>query len=162
MSFFGKLLEGLGQCTNSSITWHCDSCNCILNNQPGFNTDSGKWICAECGFENDVSENNVYTSEYEYQSSMGILSCPICGGHVTGDAPDATYYFNCDDCGSRFCLENGELVSVFSRRKKKSLCQNCGMDMAGAIYTSPWENGNNPDGYVKCPHCGYVNFIYDD
>ena len=21
---------------------------------------------------------------------------------------------------------------------------------------------NNPDGYVKCPHCGHVNFEYDD
>ena len=44
---------------NIGITWYCDKCGKIMNNQPGFNTHSGIWTCAECGYENDVTENNI-------------------------------------------------------------------------------------------------------
>ncbi|GEM_PF-3545240 len=35
---------------------------------------------------------------------------------------------------------------------EERICENCGQKMVGGSYTAPWENGNNPDGYVKCPH----------
>ena len=46
------------------------------------------WTCTECGFINDVTSDNVYESEEDYQQSMEIPRCPICGGMVQGDAPD--------------------------------------------------------------------------
>lgn len=87
MSLFGNILGGLASAFGGNdITWYCDGCNSILNNQPGFNTDSGTWECTECGYENDVTSSNVYSSEEEYQEQMGIPRCPSCGGMVRGDA----------------------------------------------------------------------------
>lgn len=62
-----------------------------------------------------------------------------------------------------FYLEGGELISPFDRRSQNSgrTCSNCGQSLNGGEYTAPWENGNNSDGYVKCPHCGYIDFERD-
>jgi len=98
------------------------------------------------------------------QEAMGVPRCPYCGGAVKGDAPDPKYWFNCTSCGERFYLEGGELISPFDRSRRKSgkTCTKCGGALTGGEYTAPWENGNNPNGYVKCPHCGHVNFEWDD
>ena len=164
MGLFGSILKGLFSSGDNDTIWHCDGCNAILNEQDGFYTDSGTWICAECGFVNDVTPDNIYESEEDYQESMGIPRCPNCGGMVQGDAPDATYWFNCKSCGERFYLEDGELISPFdsSRQNSSRICSNCGQSLSGGEYTAPWENGNNSEGYVICPHCGYTNFEWDD
>ena len=82
---------------------------------------------------------------------------------MTGDWPDKSIWFNCSTCGDRFILEDGELVNVLYRKKKGGRkCENCGEPLTGGSYTAPWENGNNSEGYTKCPHCGHVNFQYDD
>ena len=39
-------------------------------------------------------------------------------------------------------------------------CENCGKPLSGGELTLPWEDGNNSDAYVKCPHCGYKNIQY--
>ena len=164
MSLLGDIFSGLSSLGDDDITWYCDGCNSILNEQDGFNTDNETWTCTECGFINDVTPNNVYDSEEDYQEATGIPRCPNCGGMVEGDAPDATYWFNCRDCGERFCLEVGELISPFERINHQSsrACENCGQSLSGGEYTAPWENGDNPDGYIKCPHCGHINFEWDD
>lgn len=92
------------------------------------------------------------------------MNCPQCGKRMKGDWPDKSRWFNCSNCGDRFLLEDdGELVNaLFRGRKNARTCENCGQKMVGGSYTAPWENGNNPDGYVKCPHCGHVNFIWED
>lgn len=41
------------------IEWYCDHCGCYMNNQEGFTRKEGTWICEKCGFENDVTNNNV-------------------------------------------------------------------------------------------------------
>ena len=41
------------------ILWFCDDCETLMNIQPGFNTDTRKWRCRECGFVNDVTEENL-------------------------------------------------------------------------------------------------------
>jgi DNA-directed RNA polymerase subunit RPC12/RpoP len=164
MSIFRNIFNGSSS-SSDDITWYCDGCNTVLNEQEGFNTDSGTWTCTECGFVNDVTSDNVYESEEDYQESMGIPKCPYCGGMLKGDAPDATRFFNCDFCNTRFYLENGELIDLFdkkARRHTSRLCSNCGQSLSGGEYTAPWENGNNSDGYIKCPHCGYINYDWDD
>lgn len=120
MSLFGNILRGLSSLSDDDITWYCDGCNSVLNEQNGFNVDGETWTCTECGFINDVTSDNVYESEECYQKSMGIPRCPSCGGMVQGDAPDATYWFNCKSCGERFSLEDGELISPFDRRRRNS------------------------------------------
>ncbi|MBR3325875.1 MAG: hypothetical protein IKG22_00940 [Atopobiaceae bacterium] len=93
------------------------------------------------------------------------MNCPYCGSTMTGDAPDEARWFNCDRCGERFFLEDdGELVSPFARRRSNGgrRCESCGGSLAGGEYTAAWENGNNPDGYVRCPHCGHANFLWGD
>lgn len=92
------------------------------------------------------------------------MNCPQCGRKMKGDWPDKTRYFNCESCGDRFFVEDdGEIVNVLYRGNKNSKkCANCGQSLRGGSYTAPWENGNNSDGYIKCPHCGYVNFEWDD
>ncbi len=166
MGLFDRLFGGSsnGYSSDDDITWYCDGCNSVLNEQEGFNTYSGSWECTECGYFNDVTSDNVFASEEAYQEAMGIPSCPYCGGMVQGDAPDAQYWFNCTSCGERFYLENGELISPFDRSHSNSnkTCANCGQSLSGGAYTAPWENGNNSDGYITCPHCGYANFEWDD
>lgn len=79
---------------------------------------------------------------------------------MRGDAPNATYWFDCESCGERFYFEDVELISPFddSRQSSSCTCSNCGLSLSGGMHTAPWENGNNLDGYVTCPHCGYANY----
>jgi len=42
------------------VFWFCDSCDAFLNVQPGFNDDLKKYICCHCGFENDLSDDNIF------------------------------------------------------------------------------------------------------
>lgn len=44
---------------NSGVFWFCDDCEAYLNVQPGFDTKSGRWVCTECGYENDVTSDNI-------------------------------------------------------------------------------------------------------
>ena len=39
--------------------WYCDECNALLNDQPGFSTNSGSWSCKECGEVNYMNENEI-------------------------------------------------------------------------------------------------------
>lgn len=39
-------------------------------------------------------------------------------------------------------------------------CDNCGKPLRGGQLTLPWENGGNPNAFVRCPHCGYSNIQY--
>lgn len=44
---------------NRTVFWFCDSCETFLNVQEGFSEENGKWYCTECGFENDVTADNI-------------------------------------------------------------------------------------------------------
>lgn len=74
MGLFDNLFRGISR----DVTWYCDCCNAVMNNQSGFNTSIGKWECTECGEINDVSSNNIYATEEDYQEAMGIPKCPQC------------------------------------------------------------------------------------
>lgn len=41
------------------IDWYCDECDAYLNSQSGFNPYDDRWICTECGHDNDITKNNV-------------------------------------------------------------------------------------------------------
>lgn len=43
-----------------NVFWFCDDCDTYMNVQTGFKQNtSNTWKCTECGFENDVSTNNI-------------------------------------------------------------------------------------------------------
>lgn len=41
------------------IDWYCDECDAYLNSQRGFNPYADTWVCKKCGYENDLSEDNI-------------------------------------------------------------------------------------------------------
>lgn len=41
------------------VFWFCDNCNTYLNNQEGFDKISSKHLCQECGYENDITFENI-------------------------------------------------------------------------------------------------------
>ena len=45
--------------------WYCDNCDAHLNNQSGFTAAFGSWKCSECGYVNDVTEDNILTGDEE-------------------------------------------------------------------------------------------------
>ncbi len=63
------------------VFWFCDECNSYLNNQEGFNKKSSLHICTECGYENDITFENI----------KGM--CRDCGKPLVN--PDSSL---CDDC----------------------------------------------------------------
>ena len=164
MGFFGDIVKGLAAKADF-VTWYCDGCHTVLNDQIGFNTDSGSWECEKCGYINDVNSYNIYASEESYQEQLGIPRCPECDGMVEGTAPDAEHWFICRSCGTKYYLEGGILKDPLvwgepGEHDNGRICSNCGGSLAHASYTSAWENGNNSDGYWKCPHCGAITFDY--
>lgn len=163
MSFFKNLWGKFSDVIGDNITWYCDRCNSVMNYQNGFSTITGTWVCTDCGFENDVSSDNVFSSEQDYQDQMGIPHCPYCNGMVLGDAPDATVWFNCNSCCARFRLIGTELINVMSANysSNQKVCENCGQSLIDGAYTLPWEDDDNPDGYITCPYCQHKNFEYD-
>ena len=42
-----------------SVLWFCDKCDAYMNIQSGFSTYSGSWKCKNCGYDNDVTEDNI-------------------------------------------------------------------------------------------------------
>lgn len=40
------------------------------------------------------------------------------------------------------------------------MCIGCGRPLTGGERVLPWEDGDNPDAYIRCPHCGCKNFRY--
>lgn len=44
---------------NEDIDWYCDNCKTYMNNQEGFNRNTGEWICSECGWQNNVTDLNI-------------------------------------------------------------------------------------------------------
>ena len=39
-------------------------------------------------------------------------------------------------------------------------CAFCGRSLEGGELTLPWEDGDNPNAYVTCPHCRGENIRY--
>lgn len=61
MGLFEDLITQIlkGPTDDKGCDWFCDCCNTLMNNQPGFSTSSGSWICSECNHFNDVSSDNI-------------------------------------------------------------------------------------------------------
>lgn len=91
-------------------------------------------------------------------------TCDACGEKMTEF--DGVSWYTCPFCGNMVRKDEGGKLTwereIFGSHTTSRKCTNCGQSLSGGSYTLPWEDGDNPDGYIKCPHCGYVNFEWDD
>ena len=79
-------------------------------------------------------------------------------------------WYTCPECGNSVRIIDGVVTwhsEIFGNKAATyggRTCEYCEEPLAGGEYTGPWENGNNSNGYIKCPHCRSVNFEpnYDD
>lgn len=78
-------------------------------------------------------------------------NCPYCGAGLVG--------FGCVSCDVEFVYENDALIeAAISTRgpRQEQRCNSCDTPMTnGGEFVAAWEDGNNEDAYVECPHCGY-------
>ena len=93
-------------------------------------------------------------------------TCDLCGEKMTEF--DGWAWYTCPNCGNTVrILEDGtttwerELFGPSAGRPSRR-CEYCGESLAGGKKSLPWENENNRNGYVICPHCGRANFEEDD
>ena len=75
--------------------WYCDNCDAHLNNQSGFTALGGLWTCKECGYINDVSNNNILSGDEEEFVRTTYVVCPRCRAHMTTDDYE---HYECPDC----------------------------------------------------------------
>ena len=128
--------------TASGVTWFCDCCGACLNKQDGFDESYSSWTCTECGHENSLSEDNIYSSEDEYQNSITHYNCPNCGAELNRQS---SFYeeeeYTCESCGTDL-YKNGDMY------EKRYTCPNCGDTL-----NSQW-SFNSWSGYCTCSSCG--------
>ena len=95
----------------------------------------------------------------------GYPICYLCDIEMTDYDGEACY--TCPECGNAVRIIDGIITwerEIFGRKAATyggRTCEYCGEPLAGEAYTGAWENGNNANGYIKCPHCGRVNFEPD-
>lgn len=88
-------------------------------------------------------------------------NCPWCGKTMQSDDNEGER-FECPTCvGGVFFMEDGVLVDSMSRHRGNSgNCEVCQGSLRNGESFLPWENGNNPNAYVRCPSCGHENIRY--
>lgn len=98
MGLLGSILGGLFSGKSSDdlgCDWYCDGCDALMNSQPGFTTSSEIWTCTECGYVNDVTEDNIRYDDDEKENTYSAIDeindipegCRACGGQY----PNCTY-----------------------------------------------------------------------
>lgn len=50
---------------DGGCSWYCDGCGTYMNDQEGFTVEDDYWVCTECGWENDVTEDNIVDCDEE-------------------------------------------------------------------------------------------------
>lgn len=128
--------------TPSGTIWFCDCCGACLNKQYGFDESYSSWTCTECGHINNLSGDNVYSSEDEYQNSVTHYNCPNCGAELN---KQPSFYeedeYTCESCGEELYKDGGEYVTRYT-------CPHCGSTLNSQWGVNTWSN------YCTCSNCG--------
>lgn len=64
------------------VEWYCDNCDAHLNKQKGFINANKTWKCRSCGYENDITENNIFDDETSELIRNSYVTCPKCKAHM--------------------------------------------------------------------------------
>lgn len=72
-----KLVAGILNTAKGDLgcDWYCDNCGAHLNSQLGFGAGT-TWTCRKCGYENDVSEDNIISSTYLTDDGLEVFDIP--------------------------------------------------------------------------------------
>lgn len=143
------------------VVWYCDSCNAILNKQSGFDDSLPYWDCTECGHRNEISEDQIYESQEDYENSKKQYSCPNCGANLNNQYLfDEDNEYTCSDCDTDLyksdnvykvlykCPECSSTLNdqTFFNEDDEYTCSRCNTD----LYKS---SGEYKVAY-HCPECG--------
>ena len=67
MSIFKHIFKAV--VNDLGCDWFCDNCGALMNHQAGFTCAFGTWTCEECGYENDVSADNIIADDWDDDDS---------------------------------------------------------------------------------------------
>ncbi len=76
-----------GESFDLDCDWYCDNCGERLNSQPGFRA-GGSWECSSCGYENDVSENNILSTRLVDDGLGGVIEMTEFPSYDSEDPED--------------------------------------------------------------------------
>lgn len=54
------------------IDWYCDNCNACLKDQQSFVDTRGSWTCTNCGYTNQINEEEI--GYYPYYSQKKLVT----------------------------------------------------------------------------------------
>ena len=107
------------------IDWYCDCCDAYLNRQAGFTTETGCWVCANCGEENSVTEDDILSDEECELYEALHRECPECGGHMARGSYGN--WWICEECGCEAEEDDyGNLVVEAEEDEMPECCSACG------------------------------------
>lgn len=52
------------------VIWKCDGCGDILNRQDGFDDHLPVWQCRKCGYLNEISAEQIFSSEEDFKNQV--------------------------------------------------------------------------------------------
>jgi hypothetical protein len=94
-------------------------------------------------------------------TSEESVICYICDSPMHEDGEDR-YECSNPNCTVVSFRKNGEIISNFEiwHGRKGGTCESCRQSLDRGVFSLPWEDGDNPNAYVKCPNCGHDNIKY--
>ncbi len=145
--------------------YFCPNCGATLNDQPGFDPDSGTWTCTSCGkllMDDDIYDGDTFEGVAWY--------CDNCGALLNRQSGFSDSYgsWTCTDCGHRNGTTEDDIVDDGPQ------CPNCGASLKNQYSYSDWSDDHTcldcgaklhrsyssdpfevvEDETVKCPNCG--------
>lgn len=55
-----SILSVISLLSSRKPKYYCTNCGAVLNKQEGFTEMGTTWTCEECGFENSITEKDIY------------------------------------------------------------------------------------------------------
>jgi DNA-directed RNA polymerase subunit RPC12/RpoP len=101
---------------------------------------------------------DFFSKLFDKGASGGTEICPSCGSPM--DEAELEGKYVCQKSHHIFWKVNGKFVEPFSPEhlgRTVGTCESCQRSLSGGETTLPWEDGNNANAYIKCPHCGHKN-----
>lgn len=126
--------------------WYCDECDALLNDQEGFDISTGKWICKKCGFENDISQNNIR------KRKVHVFKCKKMGygGEEIGiwfDADEYTEY----SARSQFVEKDGSTLKENGEYYPYTYFEYNGERFYSVEYQGVFDEDDMPHGFSGYP-----------
>ncbi len=152
--------------------YFCPNCGAILNDQPGFDSDSGTWTCQECGkflMDDDIYSGDRFDGVAWYCDDCGALlnrqlgfsdscdtwTCDECG-HINRISEDAILNADedCIECPN--CGANLREQYDFEEYSYDHTCELCDAKLHRDYTSDDFEvvEEDDEEDSIRCPNCG--------